>query len=184
MNQKIWATNTKIHQDLILAKELVYDKCNFRCSYPIMESESSEYGACTFELNNLSIKYRAAKITPTKIGQFVTLWKRADNGVTEPHSSSDLIDLFIISTRKDDFFGHFIFPKSALIKYGVIAHDDRAGKRGFRVYPPWDKTESKQAMATQEWQLNYFLEIPFDEVLDFERSKVLYSKNQRAIVKF
>jgi hypothetical protein len=38
-----------------------------------MEAESAEYGAYTFELNDLSVRFRVAKITPTKIGQFVTL---------------------------------------------------------------------------------------------------------------
>ena len=69
INQKIWASSNMIHNDLILSKDLVYDKCDFECSYPFIEPESSEYGACTFEINNLSIKYRVAKITPTKIGQ-------------------------------------------------------------------------------------------------------------------
>lgn len=178
-NQKMWPPCNMIHNDLILAKELLYDKCNFKCSYPLIELESSEYGACTFELNSLSIKYRVAKITPTKIGQFVTIWKRTANGPIEPHSSSDLIDLFIISTRKDNFFGHFIFPKSALSKYGIITNNEKEGKRGFRVYPPWDKTTSKQAQATQKWQLNFFLEIPIDTEINLERSKMLYQATHK-----
>lgn len=163
-----------IHNDLLLAKELVYDKCDFECSYPLIEPESSEYGACTFELNSLSIKYRVAKITPTKIGQFVTLWKRTANGPIEPYSASDLIDLVIISTRKDNHFGQFIFPKSALCKNGIITNNNREGKRGFRVYPPWDKTISKQAQSTQKWQLDFFLEISSDAEIDLERTKILY----------
>ena len=35
----------------------------------------------------------------------------------------------------------------------------KEGKRGFRVYPNWDTVGSKQAEATQKWQLNYFYEI-------------------------
>jgi hypothetical protein len=61
------------HHDLLTAKDLVYNPCRFKCSQPIMEAESAEYGAYTFELNDLSVRFRVAKITPTKIGQFVTL---------------------------------------------------------------------------------------------------------------
>lgn len=166
-----------IHDDLVLAKTLVYDRCSFKCSYPIVDSESFEYGACTFELNNLSAKYRVAKITPTKTGQFVTLWKRMGNGPIEPYNNSDSIDLCIISVRKENLFGHFVFPKSTLSKHGIITDGGKEGKRGFRVYPPWDKATNKQAQATQKWQLNFFLEIPIDAEIDLDRSKMLYLSN-------
>jgi len=40
-----------IHSDLKVVKELVYDKCGFDLSNLKQNIESSEYGACTFELN-------------------------------------------------------------------------------------------------------------------------------------
>lgn len=80
-----------------------------------MEPESVEYGAYTFGLNDLSIKFRGAKITTTKAGQFVTLWKRIANGSIQPHDISDPVDLFIISTSKDNYLGHFVFPKSVTV---------------------------------------------------------------------
>jgi hypothetical protein len=46
----------------------------------MLERESLEYAACSFKLNSMSVKFRVAKITPTKIGQFVTLWKRVSKG--------------------------------------------------------------------------------------------------------
>lgn len=42
--------------DFFAAKELVYNPCQFKCSPPVMEPESAEYGACTFELNDFSIR--------------------------------------------------------------------------------------------------------------------------------
>ena len=57
-----------IPQDFILAKEVVYDKCSFKCSVPIMEDESTDYGACSFTLNGFVVRYRVAKITPAKTG--------------------------------------------------------------------------------------------------------------------
>ncbi len=56
-------------------KDYVFDLCNIRIVNLQMENESSEYGACTFDIGNLKITFRLAKITPTKIGQFVALWK-------------------------------------------------------------------------------------------------------------
>ena len=63
-------------EQLLEIKNHVYIPNGFKCSEPIMDAESAEYGACTFTLNDLSIRFRIAKITPTKVGQFVTLWER------------------------------------------------------------------------------------------------------------
>ena len=85
-----------IHNDLKLVKELVYDKCGFDLTNLKKNLESKEYGACTFELNGKSIQQRFSKITPTKSGQFVTIWKRINNGITEPFDNSDDFDFIII----------------------------------------------------------------------------------------
>ncbi|MET0759038.1 MAG: MepB family protein [Flavobacterium sp.] len=169
-----WTATNLIHKDLIAAKELVYDTCGHTCTQPLKESESAEYGACTFELNKLSVKFRTAKITPTKTGQFVTLWKRNGKGPIQPYDVSDPIDLFIISTRKDNFFGQFIFPKSVLCEQAIISNNGKEGKRAIRVYPPWDLAPNKQAQKTQKWQLEFFLEIPYNGIIDIDRSKMLY----------
>ncbi|MEO6523190.1 MAG: MepB family protein [Mucilaginibacter sp.] len=152
--------------DLAEAKELVYDVLGYDCADLLMETESVEYGACIFKLNGLSVKFRVAKITPTKTGQFVTIWKREQGGPIKPFDESDEIDLIIISTRKENYFGQFIFPKAVLLRHGIISNKHVGGKRGIRVYPPWDVTTSAQAKKTQQWQLKYFLEIPFDKPLN------------------
>ena len=167
-----------IHQDLIAIKDLVYKPCGFHASAPVPEPESAEYGACTFHLNNLNIRFRTAKITPTKIGQFVTLWKRSASGITAPYDSSDSVDFFVISVRNTDNFGQFVFPKSVLCEKGIFSINGHGGKRGVRVYPPWDRVTSKQAQKTQEWQIKYFLEISNHVPLDSNRVKLLYSKQQ------
>jgi hypothetical protein len=164
-------TIEELPKDLIQIKKLLFDIGNFEISHPILEPESSEYGACTFVLNNLNIRYRTAKITPTKTGQFVTLWKRINQGPIQPFDSNDPIDLFIISTRKEDHFGLFIFPKSVLITKEIVS-DKKEGKRAIRVYPPWDVTTSKQAQKTQKWQLDYFLEI--NQRMDLKRVESLF----------
>ena len=77
------------HDDLKIAKELVYDKCGFDLTNASLDAESIAYGACSFELNGKTVQYRVAKITPTRTGQFVTIWKRNADGITEPFSVSD-----------------------------------------------------------------------------------------------
>jgi hypothetical protein len=167
-------TSASIHSDLLATINLVYIQNKLNYTQPIMEAESAEYGAYIFELNGLSIRFRVAKITPTKNGQFVTLWKRTNHGPIQPFDIADSVDLFIISTRKDDHFGQFVFPKHVLFNYDIISKNGKGGKRAIRVYPPWDKTTSKQAQKTQQWQLNYFLEIPQNKAVDYDKSQRLY----------
>lgn len=164
---------TSIHPDLILAKTLIYDACGFACSNLQVQKESSDYGAATFKLNGHSVVFRAANITPTKTGQFVTLWQRNAEGITEPYKDSDDLDVAVISVRKDQRFGQFVFTKAALIAHDILSTSKKDGKRGFRVYPPWDKTENKQAQKTQKWQLDFFLEVT-DRSLDKRRILLLY----------
>lgn len=107
-------------------------------------------------MNNTFVHSRLSKITPKKIGQFVTFWTRNKNGITEPFKEEDNFDFLIINVNYENRCGQFVFPKSTLIKQGIISTITKEGKRGFRVYPIWDITESKQAIRTQKWQLNFF----------------------------
>lgn len=146
------------HADWYDAKNTAYDKFGFVVT-ELSTEEGKEYGACTFRLNGKVIKFRVAKVTPKKNGQFVAIWRRNHQGVTQPFEAIDEIDFMVISTRKGKHFGQFIFPKAVLIHHGIITNDQKEGKRGMRVYPPWDKAENKQAAKTQSWQLKYFLNI-------------------------
>ena len=38
-----------------------------------IEMESEEYAASEFKMNDLMVKFRLAKTTPTKTGQFITM---------------------------------------------------------------------------------------------------------------
>ena len=159
---------------LVETKNLLFDKCDFEVLNLEIEKESSEYCAHRFEINNKKIVFRQAKITPTKIGQFVTIWKRnVEKNVIEPFEDSDQIDLFVINVQTDLQFGQFVFPKSILIEKGIVTNK-KEGKRAIRVYPSWDLTENKQAQKTQKWQLDYFIEIPVDGNFDIHRAKLLY----------
>ncbi|PQA91996.1 hypothetical protein B0A69_16380 [Chryseobacterium shigense] len=122
------------------------------------DRESREYSGCSFTMNGLNIKFRTSKITPTKTGQFVTIWKRNAQGETAPFDSDDPYDFYLISASKDKEKGIFIFPKEILLKKGILSHENKMGKRGIRVYPGWDLTENKQAKVTQKWQMEYFFD--------------------------
>lgn len=163
-----------IPEDFFIAKKEIYDHCGYDCTTPQAEPESVEYGACQLTINKRGIIFRVAKTTPTKSGQFVTIWKRVDNGPIQPFDISDDFDLMVISTRKDKLLGQFVFPKPVLLTKGIISGNNKDGKRGIRVYPPWEPVTSKQAEKTQAWQLQYFLGIQGDTNLDLKRAHLLY----------
>ncbi len=165
-----------IHKDLQFAINFIYNKCGFEITHIKAEQESAKYGAFTFRSDGMSIKYRVAKTTPTKTGQFVTIWKRNEDGLIVPFDISDDLDLIIISTRNGKNCGQFIFPKYVLFEKGIISGNDKEGKRGIRVYPPWDKTLNKQAQKTQQWQLEYFLEISNENLIDLSRAIKLFNR--------
>lgn len=151
--------------DLFHIKEILFDTCGLKiCSFQ-SDLESQEYSACSFKLNGKNITFRTSKVTPKKIGQFVTVWRRNEKGITQPFVKSDALDYILISSRHENNFGLFIFPKTTLIEQGIIT-DRKEGKRGMRVYPPWDQAPNKQAKKTQEWQIKYFLTPEDGSVVD------------------
>ncbi|MBA2368772.1 MAG: MepB family protein [Candidatus Protochlamydia sp.] len=131
--------------------------------------ESADYEAAEFTIDTRLIKFRAAKITPTKIGQFVTFWNRIGKGPIQPYSIYDPFDLLIVSAHAGKHFGQFIFPKRVLCEKGIVSTSEKKGKRAIRIYPPWDKTENPQARKTQGWQLEWFLDIPENFAIDLAR---------------
>ena len=152
----------------------VYNKCSLNISKINNEVEGDAYDACQFQLNSMKIIFRSAKITPKKIGQFVSFWKRNTKGTTEPYSETDQFDFYVINVKADKRLGQFVFPKSELINKGIVTTEKKEGKRGFRVYPKWDKAQNKQAEKSQEWQLKFFYEI--DQKIDFKKVNELYHK--------
>lgn len=122
-----------------------------------IEKESQKYKACKFKIKQQQFICRLAFTTPKKTGQFVTFWKRNTQKQTAPYSELDVFDYLLIVSKKEDDIGYFMFPKAILIEKGIISSVQKAGKRGFRVYSPWDTPANKQALNSQQWQLNYFV---------------------------
>lgn len=122
-----------------------------------IDAECLEYSGRNFKLDDLKIKYRQAKVTPKKVGLFVTLWKRNNENKTEPFNVNDPFDFYIIAAKQKDSSGFFIFPKDVLSEKGILTNSKKEGKRGFRVYPDWAETENNQAKKTKAWQVAYFI---------------------------
>ncbi|CAM2750917.1 MepB family protein [Janthinobacterium lividum] len=127
---------------------------------PVPEAESADYGACRADLHGKRLVLRVAKTTPTKTGQFVTVWKRPHpEADIAPLDEADPVDVVIIAVADDDGARHgfFIFPRSVLLERGVMSRAGQGGKRALRVYPPWCAPESIQALRTQRWQAGCFV---------------------------
>ena len=75
------AITKNIYPDLELIDKLVFKTCGLNLLNFEIELESQEYSACNFQLDRQDVKFRLAKITPTKIGQFVTIWKRNNTAI-------------------------------------------------------------------------------------------------------
>lgn len=147
-----------IHPDLQIADNRIFKKLNLSFENVIPENESQEYAAASFTLNHYHILFRISKITPTKTGQFVTLWKRINGGPIQPFDENDPIDFVIVGVRSDKQIGQFIFPKKILCEKNIFSNNNRGGKRAMRVYAPWDDANSKQALCTKRWQTKYFFD--------------------------
>lgn len=121
------------------------------------EPESAEYGAHSLTFGGRQAIYRVAKTTPTKAGQFVTLWRRSLAGPIRPFDADDGVALFIVQAGTGAGLGQFVFPLSVLTRRGVVSVDGKGGKRAIRVYAPDVVVASDQARRTQKWQCEWFV---------------------------
>ncbi len=153
----------------------IYEPNNLMISNIQEEQQNSEYGAGKFTLNLTTIRFRVAKITPTKIGQFVAFWEKDDCNKNQAYQYKDFPDLLVITTFKDKKVGQFVFPKELLMKKGILKTKDKQGKMAIRVYPSWDEPTNKQAVTTQKWQLPYFIDLADHNMLMNEQIVQLYS---------
>ena len=131
---------------------------------PDPNPEARAYAGCSFVMAGSDgvgtrTVFRSAKVTPTKSGAFVTLWKRDENGATRPYSFADRIETFIVAASVPDGYGYFTFTAAVLADRGILATGGSPGKRGFRLYTPWDTGLNKNASTTCAWQRAFFTSV-------------------------
>ncbi len=150
--------------DLIYSIQKIYVPAGLKVTTKALrEPESSEYDACRFSLNGHIIAFRVAKTTPTKVGQFVTIWKRPTaKDEIAPLDISDSVDFVIVCVSSKTHRGQFIFDQKILLEKHIMSQGAKEGKRAFRIYPPWTIPLSREALKTQKWQLSYFFSIEED----------------------
>lgn len=140
------------------------------------EKQNAKYGAGVFELSSKSVRFRVAKITPTKEGQFVAFWEKDENNKSQPYTFEEVPDLLVITIFiNDNEFGQFVFPKEILLQQKILKADSSKGKMAMRVYPSWDCPSNKQAINTQKWQLPYFVDLCDTNRLPLEKILELYT---------
>jgi len=170
--------NDNLPHELVAAIEQVYKPAGLTLTQEARrEPESAEYEACRLGLDDQVVVFRVAKTTPTKIGQFVTLWKRpTPTSEIAPFDTGDGVAFVVVSVADDTHRGQFVFDQKILAAKGVMSVDGVGGKRAIRVYPPWARPVAKQAIKTQQWQLKYFLEIEQDGSANAHQVRRLFGK--------
>ncbi|WP_413511248.1 MepB family protein [Myroides odoratus] len=148
MQAELKQIETRLHQHLGL-----------QLSTGTQDKECADYLGYNYQVDQLAIKFRKAKITPKKAGQFVTLWKRNAQQITVPFDITDPFDFYFIVVANQEQWGCFIFPRQLLGDKHILTTAGKEGKRGFRVYPQWDIPTSKQALQTKAWQGDYFISL-------------------------
>jgi len=166
----------KFYKALTYVNEIFYEPNHLTISYIQEETQNADYGGGKFQLDSKSIRFRVAKITPTKIGQFVAIWERNKANKNQAFSYDTATDLLVINTfNVSGDFGQFIFPKEVLLQKNILSTANNKGKMAVRVYPIWDAPISKRAIATQQWQLPYFIDFSCINSLPIRELLKLYS---------
>lgn len=161
---------------LTYVNENFYEPNHFIIKAIREEAQNSDYGAGIFQLNSKSVRFRVGKTTPSKVGQFVPFWEKDENHKNQAFSYGKATDLLVINTfTRTNRFGQFVFPKEVLLKQKILKTASTKGKMAIRVYPIWDKPTSKQAIETQKWQLEYFVETNGPNNLPRQKLLELYS---------
>ena len=159
--------------------DLIFKSLNYHLTEIHPDKEADEYFGFDFKINDIKIKFRKSKLTPKKIGQFVTFWKRDQNYKSVPFDIDDDFDFYIILMEENENAGFFIFPKFILEKEDLISSQLKTGKRGFRIYADWHFPNNKQAEKTKLWQRQYFIDLSDQKSSITEKFEtILNSKNQ------
>ena len=164
-------------KEIEVLNNLIFKPLKLNITEIIPDLECEDYFGFNFKINETRIKFRKSKLTPKKVGQFVTFWKRDSEGKTVPFDINDDFDFYIISIEENENSGVFIFPKWILEKENFISSELKVGKRGFRIYADWHFPNSKQAEKTKLWQTQFFINYKDSENNLLEKWRKIFKSN-------
>lgn len=124
------------------------------------EEQNSDYESGVTLMGKEKWRIRTARVTPTKPGAFVAVWKRGEDGATRPFTIDEAMAGLLVFVEEGERFGVFRFTSSYLVSLGYVTSAACPGKRGFRVYPSWCSGLNPQASRTQRAQSVAFEEFP------------------------
>ena len=131
-------------------------------AHPVIQAEeqNGDYESGVARIGKEQWRIRTARITPTKPGAFVAVWKRGEGGSTRPFTADEPMSGLFVFVEEQERFGVFKFTTAHLISLGYVSSDLHPGKRAFRVYPAWFTDLNSQASRTQRAQGAAFSELP------------------------
>ena len=132
------------------------------------EPQNSEYESFVFSTSQYTFRNRLAKKTPTKKGYFVVFWEKDKHNQNQAFDFKESPDFLIVHVLDNEHKGLFLFPKVVLLKQNILRTLQTKGKMATRVYPLWEKRLNKTAEKTQQWQLDYFIDLS-SEIVNYKK---------------
>lgn len=167
---------TVFQSTLAFVTDKIYQPHGLQVTSIQEEAQNAKYGGGTFTLSSKTVRFRVANVTPKKIGQFVAFWEKDHKNKNQAYYYKDAPDLLIINTfESKEKFGQFVFPREVLLNKKILKSEISKGKMGMRVYPIWDQPISSQAIDTQLWQGEYFIDFSESNEVTNQKIAELYS---------
>ncbi|RZU62765.1 MepB family protein [Zhihengliuella halotolerans] len=120
------------------------------------EEQNSDYESGIVDINGEHWRIRTARITPTKAGAFVAVWRRNADGETEPFPADEAVSGLMVFVVDGHRRGCFRFTSERLAELGITRGNRSPGKRGFRLYPSWCEDLNPTAARAQAAQASSF----------------------------
>lgn len=152
--------------------ELIHQISQSSLANLMLEEQNKEYEGTVFTIDHHSFRSRRGKQTPKKQGYFVVFWEKDMLDKNKAYDFVNAPDKLIITIFDGDKKGQFIFPKELLAEKNILSTESKQGKMALIVYPDWVTPFNQTALATQKWQLPYFMNL--SETFDGQLLKQLY----------
>lgn len=136
--------------------------------YRYKEPQMEKYEGFYFKMFDISFRNRLAKKTPVRKGYSVSLYERDENDKKQAFDMDSSSDITLINIVDGMHQGQFLFPKTVLLKHGILRKSGVKGKMTLRVYPSWETGLNAAALKELEWQTDYFVDLSNDQEADME----------------